>query len=376
MRNIEPVSSLDRYILRQCLVPFAVAITVVTMIVWMTQSLQRADVIVDYSQGLQVFARLSLLIIPSLLTVIIPFSLFAAALYAMQRMHSDNEIAVMFAAGVSRMRIALPILAVAAFSAGVTLWVNLDLMPASYRVLKQEIANIRADLASSVLKSGEFVTLADGFTIYVDESRAGGQLVGILINDYRNGEYPETYMAQRGLLRETDAGPVLQLVNGNIQRVARYTGKVDVIRFEQTAVNIGDFAKRGGDFQLELTERYLSELFNPDLDRAWDREHAGMLIAEGHNRLSSPLYVFAYVLIALYALIGGAYNRRGYGARIAIACATAGGLRVTGIVMQGFAANSGAFWLLYATPLAAIGVAGILLLRSRHRAAQPQAGAA
>ncbi|HPE32389.1 MAG TPA: LptF/LptG family permease, partial [Parvularculaceae bacterium] len=74
------MSSLDRYILRQCLVPFAVAISVVTMIVWMTQSLQRADVIVEYSQGLQVFARLSLLIIPSLLTVIIPFSLFAAAL--------------------------------------------------------------------------------------------------------------------------------------------------------------------------------------------------------------------------------------------------------------------------------------------------------
>lgn len=361
------MSSLDRYILRQCLVPFAVAISVVTMIVWMTQSLQRADVIVEYSQGLQVFARLSLLIIPSLLTVIIPFSLFAAALYAMQRLHSDNEIAVMFAAGVSRWRIALPLLVVATVAAGATLWVNLDLMPASYRALKREIASIRADLASTVLKSGEFVTVANGFTIYVDEARPGGYLLGILINDYRNGKYPETYMAQRGLIRETEAGPVLQLANGNIQRVARYTGKVDIIRFDQTVINVGDFANRGGDFQLELTERYLSELFNPDYQRTWDREHSGLLIAEGHNRLASPLYVFAYVLIALLALIGGAYNRRGYGSRIAIACAVAGGLRVGGILVQGFAANTGAYWLEYSLPLAAICVAGFLLLNSRHR---------
>ncbi|MCA8896858.1 MAG: LptF/LptG family permease, partial [Amphiplicatus sp.] len=76
--------------------------------------------------------------------------------------------------------------------------------------------------------------------IYVDEARPGGYLLGILINDYRNGKYPETYMAQRGLIRETDAGPVLQLANGNIQRVARYTGKVDIIRFDQTVINVGD----------------------------------------------------------------------------------------------------------------------------------------
>lgn len=362
------MTSLDRYIFRQCLTPFMIAIAVVTLIVWMTQSLQRADVIVEYSQGLEVFARLSFLLVPSLLTVIIPFSLFAAAIYAMQRMHSDSEIAVMFAAGVSRLRIAAPFLAIAAASAAVNLWVNLDLMPASYRTLKREIADIRADLASSVLKSGEFVTLADGFTIYVEEARPGGQLVGLLINDYRNGRYPETYMAQRGLIRETEAGPVLQLVKGNVQRVARYTGKVDIIRFEETAINIGDFASRSGELQLELTERYLSELFNPDMRRAWDRDHARDLIAEGHNRLASPLYVFALVLIALHALIGGAYNRRGYAARIAIACAAAGGLRVAGIVLQGYSADIGAYWLQYLLPTAAIVILGGLLIRARHPA--------
>ena len=353
--------SLDLYILKQCLTPLIFGIVVITLIVWMTQSLQRVDILVEHGAGIGLFAWLSVLIVPSLLSVIIPFALFAAAVYALQRLHSDSEIAVIFAAGVGRWRIAAPLLLITIFGALATLWVNLDLMPRSYRVLKQNIADIRADFASSILRSGEFTTVIDGLTIYVEEARPGGQFVGLLVNDYRDGKHPETYMAQRGLLRETDNGPVLYLANGNIQRVARYTGDVDFVRFQETAVNISSFDQGGGELQLELTERYLSELFNPDMTNAWDRENAGKLMAEGHNRLASPLYAFAYVLLAVYALIGGAYNRRGYAIRIAIACAGAGALRIAGFVAQGFAAEVGAYWLLYAIPLAAIITFGVLI---------------
>ncbi len=367
--DADALNSLDRYLFRQCFAPFLVAATVVTSIVWMTQSLQRADILVEHGQGVGVFMRLSVLIIPSLLAVVIPFSLFAGALYALQRLHSDSEVAVMFASGVSRLRIAAPLLFISTAAAAATLWVNLDLMPASYRVLKREVAEIRADFVSAVLRSGEFVTVADGFTVYVEDASPGGQLLGLLVNDYRNGTSPETYMAQRGLLRETDAGPVLHLLNGNIQRVARYTNQIDIVRFEETVLNLSAFNRSAGDLQLELTERYLSELFHPDLGKPWDRDNASLLIAEGHNRLASPLYVFAFALIAIVALIGGAYSRRSYALRIAIACAAAGALRVLGIVVQGLTVDTGLYWAQYAVPIAAILALLWRLVAERHRPA-------
>lgn len=330
----------------------------------MTQTLQRIDILIENGSGLLMFIWLSVLIIPSLLSVIIPFALFGAALYALHRLHTDSEIAVMFAAGVGRWRIAAPLLGMTVAAAGIVFWVNLDLMPHSYRLLKQEVADIRADFASSVLRAGQFTSLSDGFTVYVDQVSPGGQLTGLLINDYRDKEKGKVYMAQRGLLRETSSGPILFLSNGNIQRIAKNTGEPDFVRFEETAVNISDFNNKRGELQLELTERYLSELFNPDLSNPWDRRNAGELIAEGHNRLASPLYAFAYIFLALYALVGGAYSRRGYTIRIALACAAAGALRISGFVTQGFAAQTAQNWLQYAIPIGATIILAALLSHS------------
>lgn len=343
--------------------PFLFATLVVTAIVWLTQSLQRIDILIEHGASLALFGWLTVLIVPSLLAVVIPFALFGAALYALHRLHSDSEIAVMFAAGVSLLQVARPVLLIAAVAAAATLWINLDLMPRSYRVLKREVAEIRADVAAAVLRSGEFMTVREGFTVYVDNVQPGGALTGLLVHDYRNGENAETYMAQRALLRETDSGPVIYLVNGNVQRTNRKTGSVDIVNFDRTAVNLGAATDSPRALQLEMTERYVGELFKPDLADDYDRENARRLIAEGHNRLAAPLYAFAYALLAIFALIGGPYDRRGYVVRIALACAAAGAVKVIGIVLAGVAADLQQFWLIYAPPALTIAVAlGLLMV--------------
>lgn len=324
------MNSLDKYLLRQCVTPLTMILLVTTAIVWMTQSLQRIDIIVEYGQGLWTFLFLSLLIIPSLLAIIIPFALFGTIIYALHRLHSDSEIAVMFAAGVSRWRLSVPLLLVTLITAAATFYVNVDLMPRCYRILKQNVAEIRADLANSLIREGEFVNVSDGLTIYVDQARSEGRFVGLLINDYRDHDGRQLYMAQYARLQDSDTGPVLQLRNGSIQREENYSGKIDTIRFENWSIDLSAFSDGPGELVLELTERYVGELLRPDLTHPYDRANAGKLIAEGHSRLASPLYAFAYALIGIYALIGGAYTRRGYFLRIAAAGALVFGLRLAG----------------------------------------------
>lgn len=333
---------------------------VLTLVIWMTQSLQRVDLIVENGRSFAVFLYLSVLIIPSLLAILIPFALFGACLYALYRMHSDSEIAVIFAAGVSQARIALPIFAFTFLGALATLYISLDLSPRTYRLLKESVFDIRTDLASSVLRTGEFNKVIDGFTIYVRETRPNNQFIGLLVSDYRKPEAVRTYMAERGILRETDQGPVLLLSRGNLQR-ARKGKEVEIIPFEEININIAAYQKNE-PLQLELTERYLPELLNPDLSNEWERRNQNKMKAEAHNRLSAPFHAFAYVLIALYALIGGAYNRRGYLIRIACAGVVVVGIKVSGYLVQSLATNTGAQWPQYLLPIAACLISIALLL--------------
>ncbi len=355
------MNSLDQYILRQCITPLILILIVITAIVWMTQSLQRIDIIVEYGQGLGVFLLLSALIVPSLLALIIPFALFGACIFTLHRLHTDSEIAVMFAAGVSRWRLAAPLLLITSFGALATYYVNVDLMPRSNRIIKETVANIRADLASSVIKAGEFTTFADGFTIYVDDAHAGGLFLGLLVNDYRNPKDPKTYMAERAVIQDTPQGPMLFLKKGNIQRLSEESREVDFLRFEELAINIASLQQQRGGYVLEVAERYPSELLNPDLTQPYDNANAGKLIAEGHARFASPLYAFAYVMVGLYAMIGGPYSRRGYLARAVGAGAVIFGVRVLGFVAQGMAEGTAAYWTVYAVPGAVLVLFTLLL---------------
>ena len=282
------MNSLDKYILRQCLTPLIFILLVATMLAWTTQSLQRVDILVEYGQGFGVFAYLSLLIIPTLLAIVIPFALFGACVYALYRLHSDSEIAVMFAAGVSRWRLALPILLITLVGALFTLYMNADLTPRSNREARRHVVEIRADLASAVIRSGEFTTFSNNLTIYADEARPGGQFVGLLIQDTRTPTEPKTYMAQRAVIQETEQGPVLFLRNGNIQHLTPKSEAPSIIPFDELALNVSQY-KPTGEFVRELSERYPRELLNPDLSEPYARLNVNKFKAEGHARFAGPL---------------------------------------------------------------------------------------
>ena len=64
-----PLKSLDRYILNQFIGPFAMITTVLTLVIWMTQSLQRIDLVLENGRGIGLFLYITILIIPSLLAV-------------------------------------------------------------------------------------------------------------------------------------------------------------------------------------------------------------------------------------------------------------------------------------------------------------------
>jgi lipopolysaccharide export system permease protein len=353
---------LTLYILRQIVGPFALFTLLLTLVVWLTQSLRLLDLVINRGQSAPIFAYLTLLMLPSLLTVIVPVAFFGAALYALHKLNNDSEMVVMWSAGVSRLQLAIPVLIAAAVAMAVTYACGLWLMPAGQRAMRDKVFDIRADIGAAILREGAFTQPTTGLTVFIRELRPAGEIRGILVHDNRNPQRPISYVAEAGMLAQTPEGARLIMVNGNVQQSEQGGARLSVLRFDRYVFDLDQFAGPQRGTERETSERYLSELFYPNISGRGSEVRQSVYQAEGHNRLSSPLYCLAFALIALAATASGHMARGSYAMRLTGAAVGGAMLRMLGYGAQGAAArNPMLSFVLYLLPLAGIAVASAIL---------------
>ncbi len=367
------MNSLGYYVFRQITGPLIFFTCALTALVWLTQSLRLLDVVIQQGQSAGTFIELSVLVMPSLLGIIMPVSFFCAAIYALNRLHTDSELVVMWSAGMGRWGIAKPVLLLGVFVALVVLAVNLYFMPYGMRAMKDRVFEIRADLVAFLIREGQFTNPIKGLTVYVREINTSGEIKGLLVYDDRKPEEPITYLAESGAVAQTAEGPRLLMINGNVQRASQDNdGQIAFLQFDRYVLDLNQFTQDVGAHTRETSERYLSELFYPDPNHPWDTAYWDRLIAEGHNRLATPLYAIAFAMIALAALIGGDFSRRGYANRIGIAVLFAVAIRMAGVGVQSAAAKIPLVNIAqYAIPIGAIIACCIILERGGLSAWRP-----
>jgi len=346
---------LSLYILRQILGPFLLFMLLLTLVVWMTQSLRLLDLVINRGQSAGIFAYLTLLMLPSLLVVIVPIAFFGAALFALNKLNHDSELVVMWSAGLSRVQMAAPVIFAAAVAMGLTYLCSLYLMPLGQRLTRDKVFEIRADIGAAILREGAFTTPSEGLTVFIRQLSPTGEIKGILVHDNRDLTRPITYLAETGVLAQTPEGARLIMLNGNIQRTEQAGSRLSVLKFDRYVFDLDEYAGQQRGNERETSERYLSELLEPQMSGDNQEARRGVYLAEAHNRLSGPLYCLAFALIALAATGKGHMLRTSYALRLSGAALLGALLRLLGYAAQGTAARNTAFLpVLYLLPLVGV----------------------
>jgi lipopolysaccharide export system permease protein len=350
------------YVLRQILAPFLLFALLLTLVVWMTQSLRLLDLVINRGQSAVIFAYLTMLMLPSLLVVIIPIAFFGAALFALNKLNSDSELVVMWAAGISRVQMAAPVLFAAAVAMAMTYLCSLYLMPLGQRVMKDKVFDIRADIGAAILREGAFTTPSEGLTVFIRELSPDGEIKGILVHDNREAARPVTYLAETGVLAQTQEGARLIMLNGNIERSEESGARLSLLKFDRYVFDLDQYASPQRSTDRETSERYLGELFDPQFTGPNQEVRRGVYLAEAHNRLSGPLYCLTFALIALAATAKAHMMRSSYALRLSGAALMGASLRLLGYAAQGTAARKPEYVVvLYLLPLAGALVGAAIL---------------
>ncbi|HZZ88864.1 MAG TPA: LPS export ABC transporter permease LptF [Caulobacteraceae bacterium] len=354
---------IQRYLFRQLLGHTVVATAALTGVSILTASLSALDILVNDRQSLVIFAEVTLLATPQIIAMILPLAICIAGLIGLNRLHTEQEIVICFAGGMSRWRVAAPAIRLAALITLINLIINLWIQPLCYREMRSILMSVRADIATTLIRPGEFTHPAPGLTVFAQSEDQSGVIKNLFLDKASANGASTTYMAAEGRFAKRNGDPVLVLHGGSIQQFSK-TGVLDVLSFEENVLPLKPFLAIEGEVLYHPSDRYLHELFFPDLRRPWDRANLKKLYAEGHGRLATPLYDLAFMALALAAVLGGAFSRLGYGARIAAAGGAGLAIRVLGFV-AGAAANGDLALnvLQYAPPLICFVVCMLIVLR-------------
>jgi len=361
---------IERYLFRQLLGPTLLATAALSGIALLSQSLSGLDILVDQRQSPLIFMKITLLAMPQLIVMILPVAVLVAALTALNRLHTEQEIVTCFAGGMSRWRVLSPALRLSVWVALVSLVMTLWIQPLCYRALRETLDKVRADLVATMIRPGQFTHPAAGLTVYAQSMDDDGTVHNLFIDRDNGVGKDSTVTARDGRLERRGDGPVLVMRHGANQEFSA-AGVLNYLSFDEYVLDLESLVNSDRVLRYKLSDRYPHELFFPDVRQPWERMNRDKLLAEGHSRFSAPLYNIAFMVMAFAAVIGGSFNRLGYTTRMAVVAVAALVLRTLGFAVQAAAGGVPPLNILqYLLPLSAAVLAGAILLSGRVGGAQ------
>ncbi|MEM7616076.1 MAG: LptF/LptG family permease, partial [Pseudomonadota bacterium] len=201
---------LDRYILSQTLNAFLLFCLILAGVIWLTQAVRLIDIVLSSGQSLFLLVEFSLLVLPRVLSMVVPLAGFAAVIYTINKLYSEAELVVMMMSGQSPYAIARPILWFSIGLSLLTLAITNFLAPMGELRLENNRNEIRSELANALIREGRFLHPTDGLTVFIREASETGQMAGLFLHDERDPERPVTYTAEQALLLRD--GPIARLI--------------------------------------------------------------------------------------------------------------------------------------------------------------------
>jgi LPS export ABC transporter permease LptG/LPS export ABC transporter permease LptF len=363
------VRILDRYVIRQLLMPFGIGLLVFTFLFIIPELMRYAEDYIAKGAPMPVVVEVFVALLPMALGLTIPMSLLMALLVAFGRLSADREFVAFQACGVSMRRLLRPVGLVSLLCFGATLYILLVSVPASNQRFREITFNIIASQAEGEVKPRVFYERFPNIDLYVREIPPSGGWNGVFMSDNRSGEGSTIYLAKRGrVVIDRTKKTVEMVLDEGTRHSADPAGNYDVYSFKRVLLNLSPDAFPSGGPPKGDREMSLAEL----------RAHADEIRAQGqfphnqlfeiHKKFSIPAACFVFGLIGL-AL--GATNRRdGKLASFVIGVAIVFAYYI--LLWLGQSLTKGrvlAPWLAAWLPNFVLGIVGIIFLKWRGRVA-------
>ncbi len=226
---------LDRYILRELVVPFLLSLATLTLVFFIQKMFRLAELVVSKGATLYSTLKLFLYIMPGFLIITIPMATLIASVSAFGRLSSDAEVIAMKASRISLYSMLRPVVVFSLFTFLLTAVISLVILPDANRATKEHLFAMVRSRALVGIEEGVFTNTFDGIVIYVDRIKSLDNMEGIFISDERVKSSPLVITAKRGrLIADPGALSVtLSMEEGDIHAQAKDGDSYSLSHFDR-----------------------------------------------------------------------------------------------------------------------------------------------
>jgi LPS export ABC transporter permease LptF len=218
-------TSVDRYVLGEIIGPFLGGLLFFIFLFLMSQLLRLAELFIVHGVPTWTLAKMVVLLSMSFLPTALPVAFLIGVLIGFGRLSADSELVALKACGVSIIRMAFPVAALAAVIVVLSLALNMEWVPWSGKLFKSTLIRLTNTKVVSTIREGAFTTGFFDLLIFADkvDSRTN-QMKHVFIYDEREPKNPLTVVADAGEIitvkteSEIAAAAMLKLYDGSIHR--------------------------------------------------------------------------------------------------------------------------------------------------------------
>jgi lipopolysaccharide export system permease protein len=348
---------IERYILRRMFIVFMAASAAALGIVWTVQALAKINLVTDTGQSIGTFLKLASMLLPTVIPIILPFSVLIGITQTLSTMNTDSEMAVIAASGARRGVVFRPTLILAGIASVFLLFVTHVVEPYSRQAVRAMVASANSDLITLAIQEGTFKRIDENLYVQIAARKPDGRLGGIFLADSRDPSVDLIYYARDGVVARKGDTSLLLMNDGEVHRRTLKDGNLSIVRFTGYAFDMSTFTAAANTITLYPKDRSTAYLLNPAADDSLFLNSPQFYRAELHKRFTLWTYPFVFALISL-AVAGMVRSHREMRLNGTMTAASvAMGVRWVGLYGEDLAeASMTGVYIVYLAPVAAAAI--------------------
>jgi lipopolysaccharide export system permease protein len=171
-----------------------------SLIVWVIQSVNYLDLVIEDGHGFDLYLSYTLLNFPKIFSRILPILFFLTLFYKLVECEKKNELIIFWSHGISKAHF-LNILII--FSISIYLFQILlggYIAPLSQYKARSLLKNSSVDFFPSLIKEGKFIDVISGLTIFIDKKTNDGGYQNIFLTEEVGNGVKKIIYAENGYL--------------------------------------------------------------------------------------------------------------------------------------------------------------------------------